>query len=161
VQDLFTNVKGFREDAAVPKNPEREGSPRLMSISDIAAEHGVSRVSIHAYRRRGDFPQPVPVSGTTALRWREDEVAAFFEANPKQPGKRTDLAPRDEGAPMAATERTEAGISDETVERLGMMLSYQSGIAAQTVGLPEGQARELAEAVVETVEALAARWADQ
>lgn len=76
----------------MPKNPEREGSPRLMSLNDIAVEHGVSRVSIHTYRRRGTFPQPVPVPGTTALRWREDEVAAFFAANPKQPGKRTDLA---------------------------------------------------------------------
>jgi predicted DNA-binding transcriptional regulator AlpA len=102
-QDLFTNVKGFGKDVAVPKNPQ-EGSPRLMTISEIAEEHGVSRVTIHTYRRNGVFPQPVPGEGTTRLKWREDDVAAFFAANPKQPGKRTDLLPPpDEGAIMPTT----------------------------------------------------------
>lgn len=101
-QDLFTNVKGFGKDVAVPKNPQ-EGSPRLMTISEIAEEHGVSRVTIHTYRRNGVFPQPVPGEGTTRLKWREDEVAAFFAANPKQPGKRTDLAEPGEGAIMTKT----------------------------------------------------------
>jgi predicted DNA-binding transcriptional regulator AlpA len=72
-----------------------------MNISEIAEEHGVSRVTIHTYRRNGVFPQPVQGEGTTRLKWREDEVAAFFAANPKQPGKRTDLMPQpDEGAIM-------------------------------------------------------------
>ncbi|CAM5250209.1 hypothetical protein SGLAM104S_01610 [Streptomyces glaucescens] len=87
----------------MPKNPDREGSPRLMSISEIAAEYGVSRTSVHTYRRGGTFPQPVTVEGSTRLRFRADEVAAWFEANPKQQGKRTDLATRNEGAAVETT----------------------------------------------------------
>lgn len=85
----------------MPKNPEREGSPRLMTISEIAAEYGVSRTSVHNYRRGGTFPRPAPVEGTekTKLRFRADEVAAWFEANPKQQGKRTDLADKQQGEP--------------------------------------------------------------
>jgi predicted DNA-binding transcriptional regulator AlpA len=103
-QNLFTRVKRFGEDVAVPKSPGQEGSPRLMTVSEIAEEHGVSRVSIHTYRRRGTFPQPVEGEGTTRLRFRADEVDAFFKANPKQPGKRTDLAPEpDRGEPVTTT----------------------------------------------------------
>jgi predicted DNA-binding transcriptional regulator AlpA len=74
-----------------------------MTVTEIAAEHGVSRVSIHTYRRRGTFPQPVEGEGTTRLRFREDEVAAFFAANPKQPGKRTDLPAKQQGDAVTTT----------------------------------------------------------
>jgi predicted DNA-binding transcriptional regulator AlpA len=78
-----------------------------MSISEIAAEYGVSRTSVHTYRRSGSFPRPAPVGGTekTKLRFRADEVAAWFAANPKQQGKRTDLATKrqPEGAPVSTT----------------------------------------------------------
>jgi predicted DNA-binding transcriptional regulator AlpA len=91
---LLDKCQEVREDVAVPKSPEREGSPRLMSISEIAVEYGVSRTTVHTYRRGGTFPRPAPVDGTekTKLRFRADEVAAWFEANPKSLGKRTDLA---------------------------------------------------------------------
>ncbi|MGW7786020.1 helix-turn-helix transcriptional regulator [Streptomyces tricolor] len=72
-----------------------------MSITEIAAEYGVSRTTVHTYRRSGSFPRPAPVEGTekTKLRFRADEVAAWFAANPKQQGKRTDLATkRQQGA---------------------------------------------------------------
>jgi predicted DNA-binding transcriptional regulator AlpA len=90
----------------VPKNPEREGSPRLITITEIAAEYGVSRATVHNYRRAGTFPRPAPVEGTekTKLRFRADEVAAWFAANPKQQGKRTDLATkRPQGEPVTST----------------------------------------------------------
>ena len=76
-----------------------------MTVKEIAEEHDVSRVSIHTYRRRGVFPQPVEGEGTTRLRFRSDEVAAFFAANPKQPGKRTDRAPKpqQQGEPRMKT----------------------------------------------------------
>ncbi|MFE9845799.1 helix-turn-helix transcriptional regulator [Streptomyces goshikiensis] len=61
-----------------------------MTVTQIADEHGVSRQTIHTYRRRGIFPQPVTGQGSTRPRFREDEVAEFFAAHPKQPGKRTD-----------------------------------------------------------------------
>lgn len=72
-----------------------------MTTMEIAAEHGVSRQSIHTYRRTGVFPQPVEGEGSTRPRFRADEVAAFFAANPKQPGvKRT--PPKQQGDPMDA-----------------------------------------------------------
>lgn len=77
----------------MPKSPEPEGSPRLITIGQIAEEHGVSRSSVHTYRRSATFPQPVPAEGSTRIRYRADEVAAWFEANPPRQGKRTDLAP--------------------------------------------------------------------
>lgn len=65
-----------------------------MTVKEIADEHEVSRQTVHNYRRAGVFPKPVEGEGSTRLRFRSDEVDAFFEANPKQPGKRTDLAPK-------------------------------------------------------------------
>ncbi|MDX3455069.1 hypothetical protein PV396_24530 [Streptomyces sp. ME02-8801-2C] len=81
-----------------------------MTTTQIAAEHGVSRQTIHTYRRLGGFPQPVEGEGSTRARFRADEVDAFFKANPKQPGKkRPDPAsPPEQGASMtAATDRTD------------------------------------------------------
>jgi predicted DNA-binding transcriptional regulator AlpA len=74
-----------------------------MTTSEIAAEHAVSRQSIHAYRRSGTFPRPVEGEGSTRPRFRADEVAEWFAANPPRPGKRTDLSTRDEGVPVEAT----------------------------------------------------------
>jgi predicted DNA-binding transcriptional regulator AlpA len=98
-------VQKFGEDVAVPKNPEREGSPRLITIGQIAEEHGVSRSSVHNYRRSATFPRPVQVEGSTKTQYRADEVAAWFEANPPQQGKRTDLAPPEpeQGEPVTTT----------------------------------------------------------
>ncbi|MFD8254949.1 helix-turn-helix transcriptional regulator [Streptomyces werraensis] len=93
----------------MPTNPESEGS-RLITLKQIEQEHGIGRSSLHSYRRRPTFPQPVPVEGSTKILYRADEVAAWFEANPPQQGKRTDLAPNDEGAamPQTETQQTEA-----------------------------------------------------
>lgn len=74
-----------------------------MSISDIAEVHGVSRATVHTYRRGGTFPSPVQEAGTTRLRYRADEVAAWFQANPKQQGKRTDLTEKPQGDPVTTT----------------------------------------------------------
>lgn len=75
----------------------------MMTTTEIAAEHGVSRQSIHAYRRTGAFPQPVEGEGSTRPRFRADEVAAFFAANPKQPGKKRSSPPKQQGVPMTTT----------------------------------------------------------
>lgn len=88
----------------MPKSPEPEGSPRLMTTSEIAAEHGVSRQSIHTYRRTGAFPQPVEGEGSTRPRFRADEVAAFFAANPKQPGKKRSSPPQQQGESVTTTD---------------------------------------------------------
>lgn len=113
----------------MPKNPEREGSPRLMTISEIAVEYGVSRTSVHNYRRSGTFPRPAPVEGTekTKLRFRADEVAAWFEANPKQQGKRTDLADKQQGEP-AMSGYKHSGMSREGDEDCQVLLDAVSVI---------------------------------
>jgi len=103
----------------VPKNPDREGSPRLLTIDQIAAEHGVSRSSVHTYRRGGTFPRPVPVEGTTRVLFNAGEVAAWFKANPKQQGRRTDLPAKkpDQGEPMATpTEPREWRLTPKTLD---------------------------------------------
>ncbi len=85
----------------MPKNPESEGS-RLVNLKEIEQEHGVSRSALHTYRRSASFPQPIPVEGSTKIQYRAEEVAAWFEANPKQQGRRTDLAvPREQGDSMS------------------------------------------------------------
>jgi predicted DNA-binding transcriptional regulator AlpA len=81
----------------VPETPNTQGSPRLLTVPEITERYGISRQAIHAYRQRGVFPQPAPEQGSTRLRFREDEVDAFFVANPKRPGRRTDRPPTDEG----------------------------------------------------------------
>ena len=84
----------------MPKSPETEGGPRLMTTAEIAVEHGVSRQTIHTYRRTGIFPSPVAGEGSTRPRFREDEVAAFFKANPKQPRKKRRSQPDQQGVPV-------------------------------------------------------------
>lgn len=69
-----------------------------LTVKGIMAKFGISRQSLHTYRQRPDFPSSVSRPGTGGLRWRENEVAAWFEANPPSQGKRTDLAPQQQGA---------------------------------------------------------------
>ncbi|MET8826066.1 AlpA family phage regulatory protein [Streptomyces sp. NPDC004610] len=82
----------------MPKNPGREGSPRLITPQQIEQEYGIRRSTLYTYRHRPTFPQPVKVEGSIKTFYRADEVAAWVAANPKQQGKRTDLAAT-QGAP--------------------------------------------------------------
>lgn len=100
----------------MPKNPEREGSPRLLTIDQIAETHGVSRSTVHTYRRGGTFPRPVPVEGTTRVLFDADEVAAWFEANPKQQGRRTDLPAKKQQGEQAVSGYRNSGLSREDYE---------------------------------------------
>ncbi|WP_394434536.1 helix-turn-helix transcriptional regulator [Streptomyces sp. SGAir0957] len=132
-----------------------------MTTTEIAAEHGVTRQTVHAHRKRGAFPKPVEGEGSTRPRFRADEVAAFFAANPPSPGKRTDLASRDEGTSMNVTELRPSDSDDADFtkgERLANVLSFQTGIAAQKIGLSAEQARQAAEAVVQAVHEVSADW---
>lgn len=78
-----------------------------MTVTEIAAEHGVTRQTVHTHRKRGVFPKPVEGEGSTRPRFRADEVAAFFAANPPTPGKRTDLPAKQQGDPMTDTAQQE------------------------------------------------------
>lgn len=87
----------------MPENPESEGS-RLITLKQIELEHGVSRSALHTYRRSTSFPQPVPVEGSTKTQYRADEVAAWFQANPKQQGKKRDeFVSHQQGDPVTTT----------------------------------------------------------
>ncbi|MFF4552742.1 helix-turn-helix transcriptional regulator [Streptomyces sp. NPDC001422] len=89
-----------------------------MNVTEIAAEHGVSRQTIHTYRRAGVFPSPVAGEGSTRLRFREDEVVAFFKANPKQPRKKRHFPPNAEGDLVATTaEPREWRLTPETLDQ--------------------------------------------
>lgn len=83
----------------MPKNPEPEGSPRLITPQQIEQEYGIKRSTLYTYRHRPSFPQPVKVEGSIKTFYRADEVAAWLAANPKQQGKRTDLPDKQQGAP--------------------------------------------------------------
>lgn len=79
-----------------------------LMVKGIMAKYGISRQSLHTYRQRSDFPVPVSRPGTGGLRWRADEVAAWFEANPPQQGKRTDLANKQQGEPAVSDDQIPA-----------------------------------------------------
>lgn len=73
-----------------------EGESRLVNMSTLAAELGVSRQALHKWRRtHGDFPQARRRKGSTRDEWDVDEVRAYWENRDLQPGARTDL--QDEG----------------------------------------------------------------
>lgn len=61
-----------------------------LTVKEIMAKYKISRQSLHTYRQDPTFPLPASRPGTGGLRWREDEVAAWFAANPKQQGKKRD-----------------------------------------------------------------------
>jgi predicted DNA-binding transcriptional regulator AlpA len=103
VTEVLDIVQNIGKDVAVPENPESEGS-RLITLKQIELEHGVSRSALHTYRRSTSFPQPVPVEGSTKTQYRADEVAAWFQANPKQQGKKRDeFVSHQQGDPVSTT----------------------------------------------------------
>jgi len=103
VAEVLDIVQNLRKDVAVPENPESEGS-RLITLKQIELEHGVSRSALHTYRRSASFPQPVPVEGSTKTQYDAAEVAAWFEANPKQQGKKRDqFVSHQQGDPVSTT----------------------------------------------------------
>lgn len=135
----------------MPKNPESEGGPRLMTTAEIAEEHEVSRQTIHTYRRTGIFPSPVAGEGSTRPRFREDEVAAFFKANPKRPRKKRRSPSEQQGDPVTTTTAHERLM--ETLKSPGL------------VGLDAEEAAELvgayrASIVTEVADALTAKGAE-
>lgn len=93
-----------------------------MTTTEIAEEHGVSRQTVHAHRKRGVFPKPVEGEGSTRPRFRADEVAAFFAANPPTPGKRTDLPAKQQGEPVMSA-ATRGGLTEKDYEERELLLN--------------------------------------
>jgi hypothetical protein len=82
------------EDADVSdEQPPPTAGDEPMTIADICAEHGVSRQTLHAIRANPEsgFPAAVILPGSTRPKYSRRAVAAYFEANPLRPGRRTDL----------------------------------------------------------------------
>lgn len=122
----------------MPKNPDSEGSPVLLTIDQIAAKHRVSRSSVHTYRRGGTFPRPVPVEGTTRVLFDAAEVAAWFEANPKRQGSRTDIHSKkpQQGEPVSTT-------VDPRIALMSALNDPPYDDAAGKRGTPLGEAAQL------------------
>lgn len=97
----------------MPRNPEPEGSPRLITPQQIEQEHGIKRSTLYTYRHRPSFPQPVKVEGSIKTFYRADEVAAWLAANPKEQGKRTDLAAKQQGDPVVSDTQSGARRDDD------------------------------------------------
>ncbi|MFJ3021461.1 helix-turn-helix transcriptional regulator [Streptomyces tendae] len=131
-----------------------------MTTTEIAAEHGVTRQTVHAHRKRGVFPKPVEGEGSTRPRFRADEVAAFFAANPPSPGKRTDLTPREGDVDMWSPAEPAVGpaLSPETQQKLQALIEQDAARAARAVGLSEREAEQIASASTEGVRSLVEQW---
>lgn len=139
-----------------------------MTTMEIAAEHGVSRQSIHTYRRTGVFPQPVEEQGSTRVRFREDEVAAFFEANPKQPGKKRSSPNSSQGDPVTTTVDPRIAILsalneppyNETAEKrcvpwddaVRLLAAYRESVVAEVVEALQVKGAELSELAEEKMQ---------
>ena len=54
---------------------------RLLRRRDVERITGISRASIYRLMQEGDFPRPVKV-GSTAVRWKESDIAAWIETRP-------------------------------------------------------------------------------
>ena len=50
--------------------------PRLMARPEVETLTGLSRSTIYREMREGRFPEPVKIG--RAVRWREDEIAAWI-----------------------------------------------------------------------------------
>lgn len=75
----------------MPSEHPDDGRDELLTITQILQRFHVSRQTLHRWRARGLFPAPEPNPGSTRMKWRESQVAAFIASNPKRPGARTDL----------------------------------------------------------------------
>lgn len=52
---------------------------RLLRRHDVETRTGISRSSIYAWMKCGDFPQPVKL-GTRLVAWRESDINAWLES---------------------------------------------------------------------------------
>ena len=59
---------------------------RLLRRREVEWITGMSRASIYRQMQEGDFPRPVKV-GSTAVRWKESDIAAWIESRPVATGE--------------------------------------------------------------------------
>ncbi len=80
-------------DAPEPEKPQAEDEEgRLLNLSQLAAELGVTRQWLHALRLKDpDFPGARRKPGSTRDFWDLAEARAYYKARELRPGERTDL----------------------------------------------------------------------
>lgn len=59
---------------------------RLLRRREVEGITGMSRASIYRLMRSGSFPLPVRV-GSTAVRWKESDIADWIESRPLATGE--------------------------------------------------------------------------
>lgn len=75
-----------------PTTDAAEGEATLRNMTQLAAELGTTRQSLHSWRRtHSDFPQPRRREGSTRDEWDLDEVRAYWQNRDLRRGARTDL----------------------------------------------------------------------
>lgn len=57
---------------------------RFLRRTEVEQIVGLGRSSIYERMRRGEFPRPVRLSGSRAVRWQQSEVKAWMNAQPQQ-----------------------------------------------------------------------------
>lgn len=62
---------------------------RFLPLAAVAAKVGFGKTAIYERVARGEFPKPVPIRGSTTVRWVESEVEAWM---------REQIAGRDQAA---------------------------------------------------------------
>ncbi|WP_228974989.1 hypothetical protein [Streptomyces sp. DH12] len=79
--------------------PEETEGSRLVNLSQLADELGVTRQWLHTLRTKDPaFPPSRRKPGSTREFWDLDEARAYYDSRDKRPGWRTDI----KGAPPAA-----------------------------------------------------------
>jgi prophage regulatory protein len=54
-------------------------SETLLRRPEVEARTGLSRSTIYAWLKKGDFPQPLKL-GSKAVRWRSSDIKAWLES---------------------------------------------------------------------------------
>lgn len=87
-------------DAQEPDETRRSEEGRLVNMSQLAAELGVTRQWLHSLRLKDpDFPESRRKPGSTREHWDLAETRAYYENRELRPGERTDLKQRGEVSP--------------------------------------------------------------
>lgn len=78
------------------EQPGASEGGRLVNLSELAVELGVSRQWLHALRVKDPaFPASRRRPGSTREVWDLAEARVYYDGREKKPGERTDLKPKE------------------------------------------------------------------
>ncbi|MGX1909020.1 hypothetical protein ACWIID_09175 [Streptomyces phaeochromogenes] len=82
-------------DAPEPEKTQVNEEGRLVNLSQLAAELGVTRQWLHSLRLKDPaFPESQRKPGSTREFWDLAKARAYYEGRELRPGERTDLKPK-------------------------------------------------------------------